>query len=56
MSQMLHEPAELTPRERRLEVAAVLARGVLRLRQCSPTPPFLDAASATGKTSESRRD
>ena len=39
MCQMLdtpRNPAEMTPSQRRREIAALLARGVLRLRQCAP--------------------
>jgi hypothetical protein len=35
MCQMLADPAEMTPFQRRQEIAALLARGVLRLRQCA---------------------
>jgi len=56
MNHMPTEPFELTPQERRLEVAAIFARGVLRLRQCSPTLPRQDHASAAGISPESRRD
>jgi len=35
MCQMLADPAEMTPHHRRQEIAALLARGVLRLRQCA---------------------
>jgi hypothetical protein len=56
MSQTLNEPAELTPKERRQEVAALLARGVLRLRQCSQATPALGQVATTQKTSESHRN
>ena len=32
------EPADMTPAQRRREIAALLARGVLRLRQCAENP------------------
>ena len=35
MCQMLADPAKMTPHHRRQEIAALLARGVLRLRQCA---------------------
>ena len=38
MRYMLEDPANLIPDQRRDEIAAILARGVLRLRRCS-TPP-----------------
>jgi hypothetical protein len=50
------EPFELTPQERRQEVAAILARGVLRLREHSQPPSGSDHVSAAGKSPESRRD
>ena len=56
MSRMPTEPFELTPQERRQEVAAILARGVLRLREHSHAPPSPGGASAAGKSPESRRD
>ena len=34
MTDMLNDPAAMTPSERRREIAILLARGVLRLRQC----------------------
>ena len=33
------DPAAMTPEERRREIAALLARGVLRLRRCAPASP-----------------
>jgi hypothetical protein len=46
MRQTSFEPAELTPQERRQEVAALLARGVLRLRQCRCAMPSAAEADA----------
>ena len=34
MTDMLDDPATMTLSQRRREIAAILARGVLRLRQC----------------------
>ena len=39
MDDMLDEPGEMTPSQRRREIAAILARGVLRLRQCRENSP-----------------
>ncbi len=39
------DPAQMTPSERLDEIAAILARGVLRLRQACPDP----SAESTGK-------
>ena len=59
MPYMLDDPAAMTPSQRRREIAAILARGVLRLRQCGET----SAGSGQSRTvvscqkaSESRRD
>jgi len=37
MPEMLDDPAKMTPQQRRQEIAAILARGVLRLRQAAQT-------------------
>ncbi|GAB4187041.1 MAG: hypothetical protein Kow00105_01660 [Phycisphaeraceae bacterium] len=34
MTDMLDDPTAMTPSQRRREIAAIFARGVLRLRQC----------------------
>jgi hypothetical protein len=34
MTDMLDDPAVMTPSQRRREIATILSRGVLRLRQC----------------------
>ena len=34
MTDMLDDPATMKPSQRRREIATILARGVLRLRQC----------------------
>ena len=39
MPHMLDDPADMTPSQRRREIGAILARGVLRLRQCARTSP-----------------
>ena len=39
MTDMLDDPAEMIPPQRRREIAAILARGVLRLRQCCEILP-----------------
>ena len=41
-----YESLELTPQDRRQEVAAILAEGVLRLRQCRPALPRPSDADA----------
>ena len=53
---MLDDPAQMTPAERRREIAAILARGVLRLRQCGETSAGSAESRTVEKASESRRD
>jgi len=56
MRYMLEDPAKMTPDHRRREVAAILARGVLRLRQCAQTSPVSDDFRTPEKASKSFRD
>ena len=56
MRYMLEDPAEMTPDQRRREVAAILARGVLRLRQCAKTSPVSGESRPPEKASKSFRD
>ena len=53
---LLEDPAEITPDQRRYAVAAILARGVLRLRQCRENPPGSNPFRTPEKASESGRD
>ena len=47
------DPASMTPEQRRQEVAAILARGVLRLRRCvNRSPAVLDGNRTPEKDSE----
>ena len=39
MCQSFDDPAAMTPDQRRREIAAILARGVLRMRNCAQTGP-----------------
>ncbi len=39
MHDMLDDPGEMTPSQRSREIAVILARGVLRLRQCRESSP-----------------
>lgn len=43
MTNALIDPATMSPIERRREIAAILARGVLRLRQGRPAADFREA-------------
>ena len=56
MCYMLEDPAEMTPNQRRREVAVILARGVLRLRSCAKTSPVSGESRTVEKASESGRD
>ena len=56
MTDMLDDPAVMTPSQRRREIAAILARGVLRLRQAASTSPSSGQSRTVEKASESRRD
>ena len=47
------DPASMTPEQRRQEVAAILARGVLRLRRCvNRSPAVLYENRTPGKDSQ----
>jgi len=56
MPDMLDDPAVMTPSQRRREIAAILARGVLRLRQAAQTSPDSQPSRTAEKASESCRD
>jgi len=53
MPEMLDDPAAMSPAQRRQEIAAILARGVMRLRQTAPTSLGLQTTRTAGKYSES---
>ena len=56
MRHTLDDPAVMTPSERRREVASILARGVLRLRQCREKPLGSGQSRTVEKDSQFRRD
>jgi len=56
MTDMLDDPAVMTPPQRRREIAAILARGVLRLRQCRENTPNSQPFRTVDKSSESGQD
>lgn len=56
MSDVLDDPAALSPSRRRYEVAAILARGVLRLRRCGQSPAPSAESGTAEKASESAQD
>lgn len=47
------DPADMTPDQRRHEVAAILARGVLRLRESAQNAPGSGPQRTPGKSAES---
>ena len=53
MEELLDDPTVMTPAQRRQEIAAILARGMLRLRQTAPISPGSQTARTAGKDSES---
>ena len=53
---MLDDPAVMTPSQRRREIAAILFRGVLRLRQCRTNPSSSVPSVATRKASDSHQN
>ncbi len=55
MRHLPDDPASMTPPERRREIAAILARGVLRLRQCAQSSPSSGESRTPEKASESGR-
>ena len=56
MTDMLDDPATMTPSQRRHEIAAILARGVLRLRQCRKYTHDSRPSCTAEKASESGQD
>ena len=56
MPYMLDDPAAMTPSQRRREIAAILARGILRLRQCAQESPSFGESRTPENGSESCRN
>lgn len=56
MTDMLDDPATMSPSQRRREIAAILARGVLRVRQCHEKPPASDQSRTVEKGSRFWQD
>lgn len=48
-------PAHLTPEERRRQIAAILARGVLRLHSSGQLPPHSAASTPSDNSSKFRQ-
>ena len=55
MTDMLDDPAAMSPSQRRREIATILARGVLRLRQCRENTHDSRPSRTAEKASESGR-
>ena len=53
---MQDDPAVMNPSQRRLEIATILAKGILRLRQCHTDSPHSCPSPNAEKAPESRRD
>ena len=56
MTDMLDDPAAMTPSQRRREIAAILARGVLPVGQCRENTHDSRPSRTAGKASEFRQD
>lgn len=56
MIDMLDDPADMTPPQRRREIAAILARGVLRLRQAAQASPGSRPSRTPGIPAKQRQN
>ena len=56
MTDMLDDPAAMNPSQRRREIATILARGVLRLRQCRESLPVSQPSRSAEKPPEFGQD
>jgi len=56
MTDILDDPAAMTPPQRRQEIAAILARGVLRLRQAAQTSSGSRSSRTVENLSEQRQN
>lgn len=56
MTDTLDDPAAMTPSQRRHEIAAILARGVLRLRQCRESAHISQPSRTIKKASKTGQD
>ena len=56
MPDMLDDPAAMIPLQRRQEIAAILARGVLRLRQATQTSPGSRSSRTVENLSKQRQN
>ena len=56
MEEPITDPATMTPQQRRHEIAAILARGVLRLRQAAQTSPCSRSSRTPENLSKQRQN
>ena len=56
MEEPFADPAAMTPAQRRHEIAAILARGMLRLRQAAQTSSGLGSPRTVEESAESREN
>jgi len=56
MTDMLDDPTTMNPSQRRREIATILARGVLRLRQCRENTHDSRSSRTAERASESGQD
>jgi hypothetical protein len=56
MDEPFADPAAMTPQQRRKEIAAILARGVLRLRQAAQASPGSRPSRTSANIAELRKD
>ena len=56
MDEPIADPATMTPQQRRHEIAAILARGVLRLRQAAQASPGSRSSRTPENLSKQRQN
>ncbi len=56
MDEPIADPAAMTPQQRRQEIAAILARGVLRLRQAAQASPCSRSSRTPEKPAKQRQN
>ena len=56
MEEPIADPATMTPQQRRYEIAAILARGVLRLRQAAQASPGSRSSRTPENLSKQRQN
>jgi len=56
MPETLNDPAVMTPQQRHQEIASILAKGVLRLRQTAQSLPGPRSSRTSENTAKLRKD